>query len=291
MVGQSLFTMDLFWPKLAGQFAGEGAIGALTGARNLVALAAGVLAFSTGVTTVLTLRSNDSTRQRLEQAHITFRLWLTVAGTGAATTMALAFPLVRLLFHHGAFDRPAVEAVSTLVLFYALGIPSTIALTTYTQALMTLEDRWRPVRLAAATTAGSAVVIVVLVRLMGSSGVAFGSVIATTAGAVVLGRAWHSGDRRLVVEGLGGDVARIAFSTAAAGISGVLLVGLATRLNVPDVIATLLGAAMVTIAFLIVARTTGSPEAEAVWQMLSGSREARHGRRSRRTSRRTRQPL
>jgi putative peptidoglycan lipid II flippase len=282
---------DVFWPRLAGQFAGEGAIGALTGARDLVAMGAGVLAFSTGVTTVLALQNRDRDREGVEQTYVTFRLWLTIAGVGAAMTMALAFPLVRVLFRHGSFDASAAETVSTLVLFYTLGVPSAVAQTTYAQALMTLDDRWRPVRLVAASTGVSAAVVAILTKLMGSSGVALGSVLATTAAAVALGRAWHSGDRGRVVEGIGGDLARIAFATAASGILGVLLVGLATRLLVPDPIATILGAVMVAAAFVIVARTTGSPEAQAIWEMLAGSSDARHRRRNRRASGRTHQPL
>ena len=115
---------------MAASFLPAGYITQMHFADQLIELPLGLfgMALAVAVLPSFSALAAPGRRDELREAlGLSLRLVLFVALPAAAGLFGLAFPLVDLLFGHGAFDRAAVEGCATLLTGYALCLPALAA--------------------------------------------------------------------------------------------------------------------------------------------------------------------
>ncbi len=275
MIGQSVVALDEQWPRWFGQFAGEGAQAALTGARQLNMVPVGVIAQAVGVAAypfLASLVSEGRIPEVRETVLRSVRSATAVGGLAAALVIGLAFPIVRVAYQYGAFGAEDTRQVASLLLLYALSIPFWPAHQTYARAYYAQRRMWTVVGIGTAATAVTVPLLWWLVEEFGVRGVAVGSSVGVLLYTIAIGAAWHRGgdpgERNSVV----GHAVKLAVCTTAAGAAAMLTrVGL-DRMEAPQAVILAVGAVAGGAVYLGLARLTRLAGLEAGWSRFSRSR-------------------
>jgi len=97
----------------------------------------------------------------------------------AAATMALASPIVELIYQYGAFNAASTKEVSTALFWFAFSMPFAGLNLLLTRTFFSLQRPWIPSALAAVNLAVNAVVSLALYKPLGIAGPVIGTVVAS----------------------------------------------------------------------------------------------------------------
>ena len=97
----------------------------------------------------------------------------------AAATMALASPIVQLIYQYGAFNAASTKEVSTALFWFAFSMPFAGLNLLLTRTFFSLQRPWIPSALAAVNLAVNAVVSIALYKPLGIAGPVIGTVVAS----------------------------------------------------------------------------------------------------------------
>ncbi len=124
----------------------------------------------------------DSLNRGLEHA-----LLLTLPATAAL--IAIPWPIIVVLFEHGAFDRAASDATAAALAAFALGLPAYVLVKVLQPAFFAREDTVRPLQMASASVAANIVLALILFWPLGHVGLALATALAAwlNAGLLALG--------------------------------------------------------------------------------------------------------
>ena len=86
--------------------------------------------------------------------------------------MALAEPIVRVLYQRGAFDETSVRLTSQALFFYAIGFPALATSRILARTFFGLKDTWTPSKIALLCMGIKIVLAWVLIRPLGHLGIA-----------------------------------------------------------------------------------------------------------------------
>jgi len=90
----------------------------------------------------------------------------------AIGTMALAEPLVRVLYQRGAFDETSVRLTSQALFFYAIGFPAWATSRILARTFFGLKDTWTPSKIALLCMGLKIILAWVLIRPLAHMGIA-----------------------------------------------------------------------------------------------------------------------
>jgi putative peptidoglycan lipid II flippase len=277
MVGQSAVALDEQWPRYFGQFVGSGAQSSLYYARILNMLPVGVIAQAAGVAAFPFLAGLFSAGKSAEMRAVvvrSVRATVAVAGLASALVIVMAFPLVRIAFQWGAFERGDTDAVSRLLVFYAFSIPFWAAHQVYTRAFYAQQRMWTPVVIGSVITAAVIPSMFYAVDRFGASGIAVVSTISIALYTVAIAAAWHWGHVRSEGPEVGRSLARTFASAAVAG--GAAAVTLATTAGIARIWSSLFAGAIGAVAYIAVGRSLVMSELDPVLDRIrrSGARSS-----------------
>jgi len=203
----------------------DGAIAWLSYADRLYQLPLGVVGIAIGVVLLpdlaRRLRAGDSDggRQSFNRA-AEFALALTVPA--AVALVAIAYPLVAVLFQRGAFSADDTAATALAVAVYGLGLPAFVLQKVLQPLYFAREDTRSPFRFALWAMVVNAVIAVGLAPVIGYIAAAIGT---TVAGWAMVWQLWHGsrpmGDASRADARLKARLPRIGL--AAAGMGALLL--------------------------------------------------------------------
>ncbi len=106
----------------------------------------------------------------------------------AAATIALAMPMVRLVYERGEFDVESTRLVSEALFWFSFSLPFSGINLLLTRTFFALQRPWLPTRLAVGTLIINVAVSVALYRPIGIGGVVLGTAVSTAA--MTVGQAW-----------------------------------------------------------------------------------------------------
>jgi putative peptidoglycan lipid II flippase len=106
-----------------------------------------------------------------------FTMLLTLPATAAL--IAIAEPIVRVLYERGAFGAEASDATALAVLAYAVGLPAYVLVKCLTPCFFAREDTATPFRYAVISVLTNAVLSVALFHVIGFSGIALSTALAS----------------------------------------------------------------------------------------------------------------
>jgi putative peptidoglycan lipid II flippase len=226
-IGLAATQVNIFVNTLLATSQGTGAVSWLTYAFRLMYLPIGLFGVSIG-TAVLPAVSrhaarNDVARVREDVSRgIAMMLMLNVPATFGL--IALATPIVRLLFERGHFQASDTALTASALRFYALGLIGYSTVRIASPTFYALRRSRVPVVVSVCAIAVNAILSVALVRVMGFRGLALGTALAALANAVLL--VWLL---RRELNGIGGARLVIALTKTAAAAAIMTLVAVSVE--------------------------------------------------------------
>ncbi len=265
MIGQSVAVLDEQFVRFFGQVT-DGATSALSFARQLNMLPIGVVAQAAGVAAfpfLARLAARGDTLGLHRTTGNAARATVFVSAAASALMIAVAEPLVRVLFAYGAFTTADASAVAELLTIYALAIPlwgihQIVSRHFYAQGRM-----WLPVIIGTAALVPTIPMWLVGRANWGLRGMAAASTLSMLLYAGALLVAWW----RESGTGIAGSLFPTLVRSAAAGTAGAL-VGRAITNSVfaagdnvaVGVLAVVIGAATTAVVFLLTSLLVRAPE-------------------------------
>lgn len=168
---------------------GTGAVSALGFAFRLMYMPIGLFGVSIATAVIPTL-SRDAARDDAEGMRATLsnglRLMLTLNVPATVGLVALATPIVTLIYEHGRFTPGDTAATAAALACYAPGLVGYSIVKIAVPSFYALRDSRTPVIVSAATVAVNVVLNVTLVRVMSFQGLALGTAISSIFNAAVL---------------------------------------------------------------------------------------------------------
>jgi putative peptidoglycan lipid II flippase len=177
-VGLGLINIDLLLNSAIGSLVSDQAPRAIDAAFRIYMLPQGV--FSVAVATVLfpalsrlaAGRDLDGLRAATATGMRQIALLLVPS---AAITLALATPIVRLVYERGEFDAESTRQVSEALFWFSFSLPFAGINLLLTRTFFALQRPWLPTRLALVTLTLNAAVSLALYGSMGIGGVVLGT--------------------------------------------------------------------------------------------------------------------
>ncbi len=192
----------------------------------------------------------------------------------AAATLALATPITRLIYEHGAFGAASTEQVSTALFWFSFSLPFSGINLLLTRTFFSLQQPWKPTTLALGSLAVNLVVSLALYKPFGIAGPVIGTAAASAAMAALQAR----GVRRELhgrLEGRETLLAALGMATAAAVLAAVayitwaLLDAALGRSVIAQLVSVGAGLAAGGAAYARAVLWLGIPEARQTWGLIA----------------------
>ncbi|MBC7194667.1 MAG: murein biosynthesis integral membrane protein MurJ [Caldisericia bacterium] len=168
--------------KSIGSYFGEGAISSLDYSFKVSQLPLGIFAFVISLIIFPTLsqlvsRKNFERLGKTIQFGLKFILYLMIPS--AIGLIILSFPIIRLLFQQGMFGESSTRVVSTLLIFYSIGLPFWGMTALLVRVYYSFKDTITPVIISIITIILQISLYMLNSKLIGLSGIPLGASIAS----------------------------------------------------------------------------------------------------------------
>ncbi len=238
MFGLTLLTVDEWYDRYFGGLLEDGAIAVLVFARRLMAAPVAVVGQAIGQAAMPALANLWAAGRVAELDRVlglTLRAALALGILAAAATVALAAPLVELVYHRGAFTAVDAARVTWLLTIFSAAVPAWVAQQIAVRGFYARGQTWRPMLLGTGFALGAIPIYLAFGWRYGVEGLAGAGVVAMTGNALAtLGYArWlHGGPAigpifasglRAVGIGVGAGIAAHAATRGRTGTLGALI--------------------------------------------------------------------
>lgn len=244
IMGLAAVQINLFVNSWLATSQGTGAVSWLNYAFRLMYMPIGLFGVSIATAALPGIsahaaREDYAGMRRTVSSSLRMMLMLNVPAT--AGLVALATPIVALIFEHGRFSQSDTAATAAALTFYAPGLVGYSAVKLISPAFYALRDSRTPVLVSAASVLINVALNIALVRTIGYRGLAMGTAIAALFNAGVLlwllrGRLGGVEGRRLLVAFLKIVAASLVMALAAHGAERLLHLVLPDRRLVTQLI-------------------------------------------------------
>ncbi|MFP5240589.1 MAG: murein biosynthesis integral membrane protein MurJ [Acidobacteriota bacterium] len=269
--GAAIYQLNIVVGTLLASFLAAGSISALYYADRLVQFPLGVFGVAVGTVALPSLSRLAATREDGEftrTLNASLRLTLFICLPATAGLIALATPLVDVLFGRGAFTPEAAQATSQALVAYCVGLPAFACVRPLVSAFYALHDTRTPVRAGFISVAANIALAAALMFPLAHTGLALATSLSSWLNVWLLWRALrtHLGDWAQMGRG-------VALSAALS-----LLIGLGAWLTPVGKYAALALIAFWAVAYLLLASALRVEEAKLltgfVWRRLARRKKA-----------------
>jgi len=177
VVGAGVTQLNLVVGTILATLIAEGAVSYLYYADRLSQLPLGVVGTAVGTALLPLLSSELKTdpAKALASHNRAIEAALLLALPAATGLVALAEPIVIVLFERGAFGRPESIATAQAVAAYALGLPAFVLVKALSPGFLAREDTATPVKLGMVAIAVNLALNLALMKPLGHIGIALGT--------------------------------------------------------------------------------------------------------------------
>ena len=192
VLGLGVIQVNVLLDQLIAKFCvpGSGANSALFYGNRLIQFPLGVLglALATAVFPSLARRAASADHRGLvDTANMALRTALFIALPCAAVTLALAAPIVRVVYERGAFDAESTMRTARVLFYYGSGLWAFCGIHVLVRAFHAMEDMRTPVKVGAAMVGLNLALNLTLVWFMREAGLALSSSVTAAVNLLVLG--------------------------------------------------------------------------------------------------------
>ncbi|MHB1041673.1 MAG: murein biosynthesis integral membrane protein MurJ [Eubacteriales bacterium] len=188
-LGLSLYQAPVLINSVLASGLPAGSFSSLNYAYTLVQLPVALFVLALGTASFPTLSGQAARGDRVALTD-TLAQVLKVVALGivpaSAGMMALARPIVTLLYEGGAFDPRATEMTSAALLFYSVGLTGLAGIQILNRAFYAMQDTRTPVKITVASVFVNLAASLMLVRVLGHGGLALAGSLANLANMAVL---------------------------------------------------------------------------------------------------------
>jgi putative peptidoglycan lipid II flippase len=194
LIGAGVVQINLVVDVILASTLREGSVSFLYFADRVNQLPLGVVGVAVGVALLPLLTrqladgdnaaANDSQNRAIE-----FALILTLPA--AAALMAIAGPIVSVLFERGAFDAAAAVNTAAALAAFAVGLPAYVLIKALTPGFFARQDTATPVKVAVFAVVLNVVLAVALMQVMAHVGIALATACSAWINALALGLILH----------------------------------------------------------------------------------------------------
>jgi len=156
-------------------FLPEGSITYLYYSMRLIQFPIGIFGVAMGMAVLPTLSRHAVKRDFVslrEDFSFSLRLLFFITVPAMAGLIALREPIVNLLFQRGTFDYAATKATADALLYYSMGIWSTVGIKIVTVTFYSMQDTKTPVKIAAVGVVFNLLLSLALMGPLKHSGIA-----------------------------------------------------------------------------------------------------------------------
>ncbi|MEZ0224828.1 MAG: murein biosynthesis integral membrane protein MurJ [Alphaproteobacteria bacterium] len=187
MFGQTLLTLDEWYGRWFGALLASGTVAHLSFARRLMQVPIAVIGQAIGAAALPTLSklwAEDKVKELNRVMLQTMQTSIALAVLAGAGFIALARPIVELVYEHGAFNVIDAEIVAILTLTLAFAVPGWIAQQIIVRAFYARGDTLRPMVLGTVLSILAIPLYMKLSETDGVKGLAYAGAIGMTVSAV-----------------------------------------------------------------------------------------------------------
>jgi putative peptidoglycan lipid II flippase len=186
----SLPYLDMYVNRYFATFLpGDGAVASLNYANRLMQLPLGILAQASAIV-IFPFIASQAARQDMDglkrSLNMSIRTIVAMTLPASVLMIALAEPIVRLIYQRGEFDRADTVHTAPVLVFYCLGIAAWSAQSVLARGFYALQDTKRPMITGSIVTVIFIVMNWALVGPMKENGLALATSLAATLFAIVL---------------------------------------------------------------------------------------------------------
>lgn len=213
---------------------------------GVIAQAAAVAAYPT----LARLFAEGNRKEMLKTVNKALSYVLILSIAAAGMVIALAYPLVRVLYERGEFTPEITGSVSAALFVYAFAIPVWGALQIITRAFYATRDMWTPVIIGTAITLVAIPGYFVAQETLGIEGVALASVLSLTLYTSILAVVWYrrpdaTADGRRVLADAGRAIPLAVPASLATGfVSWAIWSGITGAPTIAAIVALIVGTAV-----------------------------------------------
>lgn len=226
--GSAIYLINMAVARIVGLSLNDSAVTVLNLATRLMELPIGVfaLAVSTVVFPLISKYAAAGDFENLASAYRKgMRLILVVNVPAAIGLIVLATPIIRLLFERGQFQPADTVLMEPVVATYALGLPFLAFVSLILRAFYAQKDTATPVRAALLSFVVNLALSLLLMRPLGTVGLAVAGNVAIVVQAWYLQRALSRGHDGLRFKHLGRDLFKIMGASVVMGVMVALASG------------------------------------------------------------------
>jgi putative peptidoglycan lipid II flippase len=194
MLGQSLVVLDEQLGRTFGSLTSDGGVSWLTFGRQTMLVPVGVIAQAAGVATypfLARLVAEGKHREMARAVGRALRYIIVLSLVAAAGLMALAIPIVGVLYERGSFEPADTLATAGTLVFFALGIPLWGVQQILARGFYAREQMWAPVVVGTLATVAAVPIYWGLERTMGVDGLALASSLSILLYTLALAAVWY----------------------------------------------------------------------------------------------------
>jgi putative peptidoglycan lipid II flippase len=224
--GTAIYQINLFVAQMLAMAINDSAAAALFYANRLMELPIGVFAIAVATVIYPLIAKHAAAGNPLamrDDYRLGVRLILAINVPAAAGLALLSQPIIRVLFERGEFDASDTRMMAPLLAAFALGMPFFSVVSLMTRAFYAVKDTSTPVKVATVSFVVNVVASLVLMRVMGATGLALASTLAVIVQAFVLQRRLVARLPHLAFAPLARDLGKILLGTLV--LVAVVLVG------------------------------------------------------------------
>jgi len=189
MLGGATYQINVLLGTLMASYLTAGSVSYLFYADRLVQFPLGIFAIS-AVTLMMPNLSRQATAKRVDEMKATLlrslRLVWFVTVPAMVGLIVLREPIVALLFERGAFSSDSTRLTANALLWYSTGLWAYAALRILLAMFYALQDAYRPLKAAAVSMVVNLGTGVMLMQIMGHSGIALAAALAAMLNVVFL---------------------------------------------------------------------------------------------------------
>jgi putative peptidoglycan lipid II flippase len=167
----------------------EGSITSIWYSYRLFQLPVGIFALAIAVAVFPTLNEHATLKHWkdfIQTSSNALRMVIFITLPISVGMIVLRFPLIQVLFQHGAFTAEDTLATAVPLLFFAVGISAQSVIQILPRMFYALQDTWTPVTMGIISMLANVVFMFLLVKPLQAGGLAFATSLAAVVNMILL---------------------------------------------------------------------------------------------------------
>jgi len=226
LIGAGVVQINLVVDVILASTLAEGSVSYLYFADRINQLPLGVVGVAVGVALLPLLtrqlsNGDEAAAAGSQNRAIEFALLLTLPATAAL--LAIADPIVSVLFERGAFDAVASARTADALAAFSIGLPAYVLIKALTPGFFARQDTATPVKVAVVAMALNIGIAIVLMQVLGHVGIALATACSAWMNALALAVILRRRGQFVIDKRLRRSAPRVLL--AASAMAGFLLIG------------------------------------------------------------------